>query len=59
MFSGVKYIEYKKYKEYNNCEDFLIYLISIDKKNVKSFNELLTNKAIIDFENNMIQWKKV
>ena len=52
LFSGVKQTKFKKYKEYNQIEDFLIYLISIDEnKNVNCFNELLTNKTIIDFEN--------
>ena len=52
LFSGKKEIKCEKYKEYNQIEDFLIYLISIDeKKNVNCFNELLTNNAIMDFEN--------
>ena len=52
LFSGVKQTKFKKYKEYNQIEDFLIYLISIDEnKNVNCFNELLTNKTKIDYEN--------
>ncbi len=52
LFSGVKETKFKKYKEYNQIQDFLIYLISIDEnKNVNCFNELLTNKTKIDYEN--------
>lgn len=52
LFSGKKIYKYKKYENFNEIEDFLIYIIQInDKTNVNGLTQLINLTSILDMDN--------